>query len=156
LLVGLPFLTFAPAIIITAVIAGWRPAAGVLVLSLVAAWYLWLIPAQSFAIAGPGIPIALIGFAASGALMITLVEGFRVLLRVNAAQQERLSNLVRQQETMFREMQHRVANNMQFIASLLGDAGRRIRRGEEAQQILDQAVLRIASMANTSVEFPKR
>lgn len=153
-LAGLPFLTFFPAIIIAAAIAGWRPAAGVLVLSTLAAWYFWLPPFSSFAVTGPETPISLLLFVIVGSLNIALIEAFRQLPRLNAAQekrnasqQERLTGLVRQQETMFREMQHRVANNMQFIASMIADSRRRIHRGEEAEPILDQAVARISSMA---------
>ncbi len=147
LLTGLPFLTLFPAVMIAAVFAGWRPAIGVLVVSALTAWYLWLPPLNSFAVTGPETPIALLLFVVVGGLNIAVIEAFRELLRLNVVQKERLTGLVREQETMFREMQHRVANNMQFISSMLADSRKRIRRGEEAEQILDQAIGRISSMA---------
>ena len=60
----------------------------------------------------------------------------------------RLQDARKASKSLFEELQHRVANNMQFIASMLQQA----RRGMDnnlAAQVLDQASARIFSMART-------
>lgn len=143
---GYPFLTFFPAVIITSFLCG--TAAGTLcaVLCGMAAWY-WFIPPDGFALDRQS------AFALSFYVFIVAVDIVLIHLMTRAMQrleaEKRLSNaLAEQQRTMFEELQHRVANNMAFVASLLNMSRRRLAADPAAAPaILDDARNRIETMA---------
>jgi two-component sensor histidine kinase len=148
---GVPFITFFPAVMLITLICGWPRAVAGLLLAVVAEWYYRLKPLDSL-IDAAGLASLLL-FLGGGAITIAVITGLRELTRQNAQQRRDLATLlgqqemlVRQQETMFREMQHRVGNNMAFIASMLSASKRQLRRGVAPEALLDQAVARIASM----------
>lgn len=140
-----PFLTFFPAIILTALLGGARPAAIVAVLSAALAWFMFMGPAASWqfgATAGVGL-----GFYACVAFIdIALIE---MLHRVVSRQQEQrteLARVVQMRESMFKELQHRVANNMQFVAAMLS-MQQREHDGTPAALALEQATTRLRAMS---------
>ena len=65
---GLPFLTFFPAIIVTAFFAGLWPTVLLTVLSALAAWYFFLLPLQSFELNSATV-FALVFFAVVAAII---------------------------------------------------------------------------------------
>jgi two-component sensor histidine kinase len=143
---GYPFLTFFPAVIITSFLCG--TAAGTLcaVLCGLAAWY-WFIPPSGFALDRQS-AFALAFYVFIVAVDIALIHLMtRAMRRLEA--EKRVSNaLVEQQRTMFEELQHRVANNMAFVASLLNMSHRRLKADPSAAPaILDEARNRIETMA---------
>ena len=134
-----PLLTLFPAVFFTALICGWRQGAVVLCLTATAAWFLFLEPPGAIQVVAQTRIVPLLGFLATGAPMVALVAAMTELVR-------RLDDARNLSTSLFEEMQHRVANNMQFIASMLQQA----RRGMDdslAAEVLDQASARIASMA---------
>jgi two-component system, sensor histidine kinase PdtaS len=133
------FLASFLAITVTAFFFGWRQAALVLVLSLTGVYYFFLPPPWSFRLEGPPAYVALIGFAALGACDIALVDALVIAVR-------RLRSAVQMQETLFRELQHRVANNMQVLATML-ERARYSLDGAATAEILDHASARIMAMA---------
>ena len=139
LLASIPFLTFFPAIVASTLLCGWRPGALVLTLSALAAWYFFLPPFWSFALSGPETLASLLGFLLVGGLDVLLVAALVEVIR-------RLDTTARTQEDLFRELQHRVANNMQFVASMLRLARRDV-ADPSAAEVLEQAAARIAAMA---------
>ncbi|WP_240756738.1 sensor histidine kinase [Roseicella aquatilis] len=139
LLASTPFLTFFPAIAASALFGGWREGMLVLLLSAMAAWYFFLPPPGSFLIEDAATLVSLLSFLAVGAFVILLVSALVDVIR-------RLETAGRAQEALFRELQHRVANNMQFVASMLRLARRDV-ADAGASEVLDQAAARIASMA---------
>ncbi len=140
LLAGMKFITFWPAIAITTLICGWRQGAFVLVLSAGTAWYFFLEPFHSFAIKDQTTVGSLVGFLLVGAFMILLVAALRETIR-----RVELAKAV--QETLFAELQHRVANNLQLVVALLRNAQRNLRNPVVAAETLADAEDRIMAMA---------
>jgi two-component sensor histidine kinase len=136
----LPFLTFFPAIVASTLLCGWRQGALVLMLSALVARYFWLTPYQSFALTDANTVIQLLGFLAVGALDVLIVAGLVEVIR-------RLDRATKVQDSLFNELRHRVANNMQIVASMLHIARRDI-SDIPAREMLDDAAARIASMAH--------
>lgn len=133
-----PFLTFFLAVAASALLCGWRQGASVLVLSAIAAWF--FLPAQiiSFPI-GFDPNFEIVRFLILSALLIMLVEGLVQTVR-------KLDNAARINEDLFRELQHRVANNLQIVSATLEKA----QRGTQdtvALQAIDLALGRIHSVA---------
>ncbi len=142
---GLPFVTFLLAVVGTACVAGWAISTTVAVASASAAWYWFLPPAESFALVWPAGHLALVVFALIAGLVIALTELLAdAVLRV-AEQQARVASLAESQRDLVLELQHRVANSMQFNASLLSLQAARIATPEEAQEALRDAVARMSA-----------
>jgi two-component sensor histidine kinase len=115
---GFPYLTFFPAVIITAFLGGLGPGIASAVASGIAAWYFFIPPANSFELNG-ATALALAFYAFIVSVDITLIHLMSVTLEKLRAEQNVTSGLYDQQRTMFQELQHRVANNMMFVAGLL-------------------------------------
>jgi len=114
---GMPFVVFYPAIVATAVLFGMR--AGVVsgVIGILLAWYFFL-PGVGFAL-GVGVPFALALYSAVIATSLALIRFLQLALkRANAAREES-RQLAESRETLFRELQHRVGNNLQVVSALL-------------------------------------
>ncbi len=133
-----PFVAFFSAIAASTLLCGWRQGALVLVLSAIAAWFFF--PEQNFSSPIGFDPVLeIVRFFLVSALLIVLVEGLiQAVLK--------LDNAARVNEDLFRELQHRVANNLQIVAATLQKA----QRGTQdpvALQAIDLALGRIRSMA---------
>lgn len=140
-----PFLTFFPAIILTALLGGARPAAVVAVLSAAAAWFFFMGPAANWRFTGSNV-VGLGFYAFVAVIDIALIE---MLHRVVARQREQrveLSRIAAMRESMFKELQHRVANNMQFVAAMLSMQQRQV-DGTPAAAALEQATTRLRAMS---------
>jgi len=133
-----PFLAFFPAVAASTLFCGWRQGALVLVLSAIAAWYFF--PEQNFSFPmGANHALEIARFLLVAALLIMLVEG---LIQVVV----KLDHTARVNEDLFRELQHRVANNLQIIAATLQKAQRGI-QDPVAAQAITVALRRIHSLA---------
>jgi two-component sensor histidine kinase len=139
---GLPFITFFPAVILTSFFAGTWPAVLVAVLSILAAWYFFLPPLQSFAVSSAEI-LALVFFITVVALMIILVHSLNVAIDRLRAEREKANTLAQQRETMFAELQHRISNNLQLVAALLNLDIARV-TDQSAKKALTEATTRLA------------
>lgn len=140
------FLTFHPAVALTALVCGWRQAAAVLIASALAAWYFFFEPAFSFAVNDAQTIWALIGFLAVGALLIFLITSLRTLVESLKQANSRLEAAKIVQEDLFRELQHRVANNFQLVCVLLSAARRKL-TDPAAVETLAEAEERIMAMS---------
>lgn len=144
---GVPFATFFLAIFFTALFAGWRPAAGVLALSTVAAWYFFLPPYQSFGLQWPQGALALGLFVLVGAGQIALVEILhKAATEIVIARQE-IEKLLAHERHLYHELQHRVANSIQSLAAILSMQAARIADVGDAQKALAEAVQRLHGVA---------
>lgn len=160
---GFPFLTFFPAVIVTAFVGGVP--AGILcaMLSGLAAWY-WFIPGEGFALdAQSGMALAFYIFIVT--VDIALIHAMNVAMARLETERAHSAGLAEQQRTMFEELQHRVANNMAFVASLLNMSKRRIAADPTvAPLVIEEARARIDTMARihrrlhdpSSVDVPVR
>lgn len=147
-LVGYPFITFFPVVVLTAFLGGTGPGVLAAVLSGLASWYFFIPPLQSFDLKWPGGFIAMGFYAALVGLDLYLIHAMVGALERLQAARARADALVERQRTMFAELQHRVANNMQFVSSLLSMQKRKISADPaSAPATLDDAVERLRTMA---------
>jgi two-component sensor histidine kinase len=143
---GFPYLTFFPAIILTSFLAGTRPAILCALLSGVAAWYWFVEPLNSFVI-GYNSAVALLFYIFIVTVDIAIIDRMRNATERLAAEKEVSASLAQQQRTMFAELQHRVANNLAFVSSLLTLQKRRVAADpSSAGEVFDNAVHRLEVM----------
>lgn len=140
LLEGMKFLTFYPAIAIVTLACGSPQGVLVLILSALAGWYYFLEPLNSFALQDATTIGSLVGFVLVGGFILILVAALRETIR-------RLEIAKAAQETLFSELQHRVANNLQLVVSLLRHAQRNLRNPVVAAETLNDAEDRIMAMS---------
>ncbi|MBS7590343.1 DUF4118 domain-containing protein [Ancylobacter defluvii] len=145
---GFPFLTFFPAVILSTFFCGLRPGITCAALSTLAAWVFFIGPATGMNIADGQALMALAFFVAIASIDITLIH-----FTFSAAEQLReeeatTARLYESQRIMFQELQHRVANNMQFVAALLNLHKRRAAdEPGHALVALDEARLRLDTIS---------
>ena len=144
---GYPYITFFPAVILTAFLAGLRAGIFCAVPSGLAAWYFFIAPPSSFELHVPAM-IALGFYIFIVSIDLALIHSMQVSVDRLAAQREVTAALYQQQRTMFQELQHRVANNMAFVASLLHLQKRKVVADPTtASAALDEASHRIQIMS---------
>jgi two-component sensor histidine kinase len=147
LMPGLPFVTFFLAVMITAVVAGWKPAVLVAAVSLVAAWYFFLNPEQSFALRWPDGPVALCFFLLVASTQVATVALLQRATAQLGRERAQVLLLLTQQRALYHELQHRVANGIQSAASLLRLQAARIQDATDAEGALHDAAERLGSVA---------
>ena len=144
---GFPYLTFFPAVILTTFVVGLGPGVVTAVLSGLAAWYFFIPPYGTLPV-NPSSGVALAFYAVIVAVDIALIHGMQVTLARLREERRRTASLLAAQTTMFHELQHRVANNMQFVSSLLDLQRRSVGRSPEgAMAALEEAGRRQGTMA---------
>ena len=138
---AVPFITLFPSILIAALIGGLHVGIVVAVLSFVAGWYFFLPPYNSFVLKTLQGIWALVFFWITVAIQLYVVEAlYRAV--------DKLSDERDRAGVLFRELQHRVANNMTFIASLLRLQRKAVAaHPENAVSLLEQAQARFETMA---------
>jgi len=141
---GFPYLTFFPAVILTAFLAGLWPGILCAVLSGLAAWW-FFIPPIGFSLS-PASGLTLLFFVFIVAVDIAVIELMRRAMASLGAEQALTAQLYERQRVMFQELQHRVANNMTFVAALLQIKKRTI-DNPQASAALDEARERLVTMA---------
>jgi len=133
LLGAIPFLSFYPAILLAALLLGWKEAVFVLVLSIAAGLYFFL---------PTGAVLFPIGAAFVGVLNIAIIIALRALAQGLAEANER-------QGVLFQELQHRIANTLQATVGRLEIVKRRmLLNPAEAANMLDEAILRMSASAD--------
>lgn len=143
---GFPYLTFFPAVILTAFVAGLGPGVLCAVLSGGAAWYFYLDPVNSFHVTPPTL-LAILFFVFVAGIDIALVHVTQVGGRRLRDKRALTARLYADQKTIFAELQHRVANNLAFVSSLLQLERRRVADNPaEAVAVIDEAAARIATV----------
>jgi two-component sensor histidine kinase len=144
---GYPFVLFLPTILVVAVVAGLGPGALSGILSYLAAVYFFMPPGHS-----PFLPqrddVAGAGFFAFVIVVkLVLIEMLSTKIdELSVANADR-QRLVDYQKTLFAELQHRVANNLAFVSSLLSLQKRELDKDSAAAKVLDLAGLRVMAMS---------
>lgn len=115
---GFPFLTFFPAVVLSAFLFGRGPGILAAVLCGLLAWYFFIPPVMSFALT-PGVGVALgfyVGVVAVDLLLIDWMQRGTARLR---QERERSQMLAERSQLLFSELQHRVSNNLQMVGAVL-------------------------------------
>lgn len=144
---GFPFLTFFPAVILTAFLLGSRAGALTAAFAGFLAWYRF-IPPIGFEVDRGAIVAMLLYMFITGtevALVHWMQRGNRLLL----AQREEIGRLAETRALLFRELQHRVSNNLQVAAALLSMRRKQI-DNVEAGAALEEACQRLALIGRIS------
>ena len=143
---GFPFLTFFPAVIVATFVAGRGPGIVCAVLSGLAAWYFFVPPLLSFAI-NTQVATAMLFYSGVVAVDIFLIDGLTRRQRQLEENETRLAEMAAHQALLFKELQHRVANNLASVASMLRLQRRQIERDPAlALPLIDRADQRIEMM----------
>nr|WP_277923660.1 DUF4118 domain-containing protein [Sphingomonas sp. TREG-RG-20F-R18-01] len=145
---GFPFLTFFPAVILSAFVLGRGPGILSAILCGLMAWYYFIPPFFSFNI-GQGTTTALGFYVAVVVVDITLVHWMQNANHRLRRERERShaladtsARLAERNELLFRELQHRVSNNIQTVGAIL-TLHRRGVDHDLAKKALDDAAARI-------------
>lgn len=136
-----PFVFVGPAVLAATLLAGWRSGLGVLAVALIGVWYL-VLPPERFGPLSVDDGAALVLNAFSALLMIGLAQIFRGA--ASAVGHERAAKL-EVRDLLLRELNHRVKNNFQMVASLL-EMQRRRAADPGTETALGDALRRVHAM----------
>lgn len=148
---GFPYLTFFPAVVVTAYFAGLRPSILCAVLSGVTAWYFFIPPYNSLSI-DFSTAVALVFYAFVVAVDVFFIDGMRKALRQLEEERARYAGLAESRDLLYRELHHRVSNNLQVVGALLRLQGAGI-SDEDARHALAEAGGRIELIAKIQREL---
>lgn len=135
---GFPYVTFFPAVVISAVLFGlWGGISSAVLGFLLSRWY-FVAPAGTLSLAGGA------GWAMGMYVFVVVVD----IIAIHSAQvamgsldRERRRNrdLAESRQLLFNELQHRVGNNLQMVGSLLSLQGRRVTDGPAREAVAEAA-----------------
>lgn len=145
---GYPFLTFFPLVVAITLLFGWRSGALCAVASGALAWYFFITPTTVFAF-DAGIAVALGLFALAVGAEIMLIHALQTFVARAARERETSRMLAENRELLFRELQHRVSNNLQVVAALLALQKRGV-TDPQARGALDEASRRLTLIGKVS------
>ena len=151
---GFSPMTFLPAILLSGLFGGIRIGLMVAGLCTLVAWVMFYPPYGTFTLATPH-------RITMGIFVLTAALELYVIRTLNLAIQE-LSEARERSNTLFRELQHRVANNLQFVSSFLWFKRKSLDAGSPGAEALDAARARLEMMSRvhrrlhdpSSVEHP--
>ncbi len=115
---GFPFLTFFPAVVLSAFLFGRGPGILSALLCGLLAWYFFIPPVMSFALErGAGLALGFYaGVVTVDLLLIDWMQRGTAHLR---RERERCEMLAQRSHLLFSELQHRVSNNLQMVGAVL-------------------------------------
>lgn len=138
---GFPFLTFFPAVILTAFFCGLWPAVVVATGCGMVAWLL-LLP-HAAAGAPDAADLLAIGFyVAIVAVDIAVIHGMTLALEQLRKERARGHALAASSAMMFSELQHRVSNNLQVVGALMTLQKATV-KDEQARRVIEEAAARL-------------
>lgn len=138
---GFPYLTFFPAVILSAFLFGLRPGLVAAILALPLAWYFFISPGRfSFA---PAHLLAVGFYLFIVTIDLTIIHAMQRAGNRLRIEQKRSQQLAETRALLFQELQHRVSNNLQVVAALLTLQRREV-ADAGARDALDEASRRLA------------
>lgn len=140
---------FLPAILLAGLFGGIRIGLLVAAVCTLVAWVMFFPPYGTFTLATP-YAITMVMFILTAALELYVIRTLNIAINDLAEARER-SN------TLFHELQHRVANNLQFVAALLRLRKRMLKSDSPGAQALEaaQARLGMVSRVHRRLHDPK-
>jgi two-component sensor histidine kinase len=145
---GFPYVTFFPAVIVTSFLFGVRLGSLSALLCGLLAWYYFIPPAGGFVLTH-GAGFALAFYVLVVATDLALVHWMQLANRRLAQEREVNRTLAETRELLFRELQHRVSNNLQVASALLMMQKRQL-NDDDAKAALDEAAGRLALIGQIS------
>lgn len=130
---------FLPAILLAGLYGGIRIGLAVAVVCVLVAWVMFFPPYGTFILAMPYI-ITMVAFVLTAVLELYVIRKLKLAIYDLSEARER-SN------TLFRELQHRVANNLQFVAALLLLRKRMLDSDSPGAKALEAAHTRLEMMS---------
>lgn len=137
-------MTFLPAILLAGLFGGVRIGIGFAALCTLIAWVMFFPPYGTFTLATPH-RISILIFILTASLELYVIWSLNVAMHALAESHER-SN------TLFRELQHRVANNLHFVSALLW----RRRKTLEASSAANTAAMEAIDAARARLDMMSR
>ncbi|HVY33136.1 MAG TPA: histidine kinase dimerization/phosphoacceptor domain -containing protein [Caulobacteraceae bacterium] len=113
-----PYLTYFCAVILTAYLAGLRPALAVGVISATVAILTYSPPISALA-EMPSMPLGGAMFLATASACALAIASLRTARDRLEIERRRYADLAENRDVLYRELQHRVSNNIQVVAGLL-------------------------------------
>ncbi len=138
---GFPYVGFFPAVILATFLFGVGPGIMAGVLCGVFAWYFFIPPFWAVKMSGP-VALTLAFYSAVVAVNIVVLWWMQVANDRLRIERERNRQLAERSELLFRELQHRVSNNLQVVGGLLTLQKRDV-ADEQAKAALDEAAQRL-------------
>lgn len=151
---GLPYVTLFPAIVIAAYYGGSRTGALCAALCGLAAWWFFIPPVNAFKF-DLSVVVALAFYAFVAGVDIFFIAGMRTALDQLEGERERYRELAESRDLLYRELHHRVSNNLQVAGALLRLQGQGI-SDADARHALEQAGERIEIIARIQRELHNR
>jgi len=139
--IKIPYITLFPAMVVCSLVGGRL--AGILAASVggIIAWYLWLPPRGTFSLEWPTSHLTILLYVVTSTILLLLTRGLNETLRELEKERDLSAEL-------FRELQHRTANNLQNVSALLRQNREAIRRDpSQALDVLDSAERRFEIMS---------
>jgi len=129
-----------PAILLAGLFGGIRVGLGAFVVCSLTAW-IWFFPPYGTFVLEERDAVTIGAFVLTAALELYVIRVLNLAINDLSAEKERST-------TMFRELQHRVANNIQVIASLLRRERKNLDQDSAAARALETAQSRLDLMVN--------
>ena len=140
--IGYPYVSFFPAVILSTFLFGIGPGIVAGVLCGFLAWYVFIPPLYEAKLTG-AVVFALGFYSLVVAIDVLLVHWLQKTNRRLTCERERNRRLAERGELLFRELQHRVSNNLQVVSGLLSLQMRDI-SDQAAQVALEEGARRLA------------
>lgn len=140
--VGYPYLSFFPAVILSTFLFGRGPGIFAGILCGLASWYFFIPPFYNFGLSA-GTVLTLSFYALVVGVDIAVIHWMQRANHELIAERERSDRLAEKSDLLFRELQHRVSNNLQVVAALIALQKRDI-SDPKALAALDEAARRLA------------
>jgi two-component sensor histidine kinase len=132
-------MTFLPAILLAGLYGGIRIGLAVAAVCILVAWVMFFPPYGTFILATPNV-------ITMGIFILTAALELYVIRMLNLAIND-LSEARERSNVLFRELQHRVANNLQFVAALLMRRRKLMNSNPAAAEALEAAQERLETMS---------
>ena len=139
--IGYPYIAFFPTVMLSTFLFGIGPGIMASVLCGVVAWYSFLPPIFEVKLSR-SVLFALFFYGVVCAINIVLIDMLQRLTHRLIDGRERNLRLAERGELLFRELQHRVSNNLQVVSGLLALQIRDV-SDEKAREALDEAARRL-------------
>jgi two-component sensor histidine kinase len=139
--IKIPYVTLFPAMVVCSLVGGRL--AGILAAGIggTIAWYLWLPPRGTFAVEWPTGHLTILLYVLTSTILLLLTRGLNETLKELEKERDLSAEL-------FRELQHRTANNLQNVSALLRQNRDAIRRDPgKAGEVIDSAERRFEIMS---------